>query len=262
MKAAVIAFTSNGCGIALKVREALSGDDVTVQCKTNHDSDGIEHINCSSSEWTRRRFSDSDAIIFVGATGIAVRLIAPYVKSKDTDPAVVCIDEHGKFTIALLSGHIGGCNRLAERIAAGIGSVPVITTATDLNGKFAVDVFATDNRLRITDLRKAQETSSRILSGKFIGFSSEFPVSGGLPDGLTETDSGEFGLRISCDSGESPFDTTFNLVPEDIVLGIGCRRNTDPEKMYRFITDLLNGDGIDPCRVGCVASIDLKSDEK
>lgn len=262
MKVSIIAFTANGCRTALRVAGALEGDDVSVQCKTTHDVDGIERIRCASADWTRDRFADSDAIVFVGATGIAVRLIAPYVKSKDVDPAVVCIDEHGKFTIALLSGHIGGCNKLANRIAAGIGSIPVVTTATDINGKFSVDVFATENRLRITDLHKAQIVSARVLADRFVGFSSEIPVEGSLPRGLTAAESGEFGIRISRDPSDHPFDSTFNLVPMDISVGVGCRRGTDPAMMREFVRSVLAEEGIAPERVGSVSSVDLKSDER
>ena len=262
MRISIIAFTANGCRTALRVAEALDGEDVSVQCKTTHDVDGVDRIRCTSDQWTRERFADSDAIVFVGATGIAVRLIAPYVKSKDVDPAVVCIDEHGRFTIALLSGHIGGCNKLASRIAAGIGSTPVVTTATDINGKFSVDVFATENKLRITSLLEAQTTSSRVLADRFVGLSSEIPIEGDVPRGVTLADSGEFGIRISRDPTERPFDDTFNLVPMDISVGVGCRRGTDPARMSEFVRKVLAEEGIAPERVGSVSSVDLKSDER
>jgi cobalt-precorrin 5A hydrolase len=262
MRISIIAFTANGCRTALRIKEALEGDDVSVQCKTAHEVEGVERIKTTSDEWTRQRFEDSDALVFVGATGIAVRLIVPYVMSKDVDPAVVCVDEHGKFTIALLSGHIGGCNKLANRIAAGIGSTPVVTTATDINGKFSVDVFATENSLRITNLHKAQITSSKVLEDKFVGFSSELPVEGDLPRGLTLAESGDFGIRISRDPTEHPFDNTFNLVPMDISVGVGCKRGTDPAKMLAFVKKILEEDGIAPERVGSISSVDLKSDER
>ena len=76
------------------------------------------------SEWTKEAFLRDDALIFVGACGIAVRSIAPYVRDKFQDPAVVCVDEAGQFVIPLLSGHVGGANRLAEMVASGIGAVP------------------------------------------------------------------------------------------------------------------------------------------
>ncbi len=262
MRISIIAFTANGCRTAVRIAKALEGDDVTVQCKTTHEIEGVERIGCTSDEWTRQRFATEDAIVYVGATGIAVRLIAPYVKSKDVDPAVVCVDEHGRFTIALLSGHIGGSNRLANRIASGIGSVPVVTTATDINGKFSVDVFATENGLRITDLHQVQTASSRILADKFVGFSSAFPVEGDLPRGLTAADSGDFGIRISNDPGDRPFEETFSLVPMDISVGVGCKRGTDPTRMAEFVRSVLREEGIAPERVGSVSSVDLKSDER
>lgn len=262
MKISVIAFTSNGCRTAARIRDSLPEDEVSAWSKTSMDPLGIKEIGCSSGEWVAETFPAVDAIVFVGATGIAVRLIAPHVKSKDVDPAVVCVDEHGRFAIALLSGHIGGCNALTERIAARIGATPVVTTATDLNGKFAVDVFAVANRLRITDLHMVQECSTRVLGGRFVGFSSQYGFEGKIPRDLTKAESGEFGIRISDDPSEKPFDMTFNLVPMDVSVGVGCRRGTAPEKMLDFVLSTLKEDGIAPERVGTVSSIDLKSDEE
>ena len=91
---------------------------------------------------TAAQFAQSDALVFVGAVGIAVRAIAPHCRSKATDPAVVVLDECGRFAIPLLSGHLGGANDLARRLAKACGAVPVITTATDANGVFAVDEWA------------------------------------------------------------------------------------------------------------------------
>lgn len=261
MRINVVAFSTNGCRTAMKVKDALAGEDVRLFAKTSSDSLGLEKIPGPTSEWTGRSFEECDAIVYVGAVGIAVRYIAPYVKRKDTDPAVVCIDELGRWTIALLSGHIGGCNALVDRIATGIGSEPIITTATDLNGRFSVDTFATLNGLRIASLAKAKDASARILDGRFIGFRSEIPFDGKLPEGLTPCDSGEFGICISSDPDEKPFDSTLNLIPMDIVLGVGCKRDTDPEAMKEFIKKTLSDLGISPKRVGAVASIDLKKDE-
>ena len=120
MRIDVVAFSTNGCATAKRVWEALADEDVRLFSKTSSDSLGLEPVQGPVREWVGKSFSECDAIVFVGATGIAVRYIAPYVRSKDSDPAVVCIDEHGRWAIALLSGHIGGCNRLTERIADGM----------------------------------------------------------------------------------------------------------------------------------------------
>ena len=124
-------------------------------------------------------------IIFIGATGIAVRSIAPFVKDKLTDSPVIVIDELGQFVIPLLSGHVGGANALAQEISQAIGATPVITTATDINKVFAVDVFAEKNGLRLLDKSKIKTVSSKILKGETIIIKSEIdgvPFEGVQPD--------------------------------------------------------------------------------
>lgn len=261
MKIHAVAFSTNGCRTALRLKDALPEDEVTLFCKTTSDNLGIQRIEGTTKAWTGEAFKVCDAIVYIGAIGIAVRYIAPYIRSKDVDPAVVCMDEHAHYTVALLSGHIGGCNNLTERIASRMGSEPVITTATDINGKFSVDSFAVANDLRIMGLKIAKDVSARVLDGRFVGFTSDIPVSGEFPDGIVDADSGEFGVSISTDPSRMPFDTTMRLVPMDIVIGVGCRRDTDPGKLRDFILGILEGDGIAVERVRAVSSIDLKKDE-
>lgn len=117
-----------------------------------------------------------DAIIFVGATGIAVRAIAPFITGKAVDPAVLVIDEAGRYVISLLSGHLGGANALARTAAALIEAEPVITTATDAESAFAVDTFAKENGFLLTDLRKAKEVSAKVLRGEKLRIYSDIPM--------------------------------------------------------------------------------------
>ncbi|MDD7424175.1 MAG: cobalamin biosynthesis protein [Candidatus Methanomethylophilaceae archaeon] len=261
MRVAIVAFSTNGCRTALRVADLFDGDDVDIACKTGSDSLGVPKIEGATATWVAHRFDKVDVLVFVGAIGIAVRYIAPHVRSKDRDPAVICMDELAHFCIPLLSGHIGGANLIAERISESMGCVPVITTATDINGRFAVDVFATENRLFIDDLKVAKEVSARILRGDFIGFASRIPFEGTLPKGLTLADGGEFGICISDDPNDRPFDDTLVLIPRDIILGVGCRRDTDPKHMFDIVSGFLADNGISPERVGSVESIVLKQDE-
>ena len=151
----------------------------------------------SLSQWTGTMFREQSAIVFVGAAGIAVRAIAPFIKDKMTDPPVVVVDEGGCFSIPILSGHVGGANALAERISGCIGAVPVITTATDVNGLFAVDVFAAANGLALTDREAARQVSARLLDGGKVGFFHEFgDWSAGVPRGCC-TDPGEYNIWIT-----------------------------------------------------------------
>ena len=128
-------------------------------------------------------FAEKRAMIFVSATGIAVRAIAPWIRDKMTDPPVVTVDEGAQFVIPLLSGHVGGANELARHIADWLEAVPVITTATDVNGKFAVDLFASAYHMTIIDRKEAKNISAAVLEGKQIGVFSDLPIKK-LPDGF------------------------------------------------------------------------------
>ena len=181
------------------------------------------------SEWTKESFLRDDALIFVGACGIAVRSIAPYVRDKFQDPAVVCVDEAGQFVIPLLSGHVGGANRLAETVASGIGAVPVVTTATDVEKKFAVDVFAKDHGFVITDRKLAKEISADILAGEPVGVFSDFGFSAWkkIPEGLFENRICKRNLWVTVSGKEKkgiPSDRVLRLIPRCVALGIGCKR--------------------------------------
>ena len=154
-------------------------------------------------------------VVFVGATGIAVRGIAPLVKDKATDPAVLCVDESGRFMIPVLSGHLGGANEAAQALAPAVGAVPVVTTATDVRGAWAIDLWAKKHNWKIPDLTVAKEITAAVLSGKKV-----------------------------------------------LSLGIGCRRGTDSRRLSDFVRAVLTENELDVTLVGCVASIDMKKDER
>ena len=191
MNISVICFTARGADTAVRIfsyfekekgwncrcwirKKELSGKEKYLFSVVDEDL----------SEWTGSRFTDTDVLIFVGAAGIAVRAAAPHLRSKASDPAVLCVDEAARFVIPLLSGHIGGANERAVELAAALDAIPVVTTATDLNGKFAVDVFAVRNQLRIAELTMAKDVSAAILDKKKIGFICDGDVKGRLPDEL------------------------------------------------------------------------------
>lgn len=150
MNISIITFTDKGTELAEKLRLAFEHTRIpenysliTIEKRKKEDNHTKTSGNGQSlSEWTKEQFAAKNAIVFIGACGIAVRLIAPFVTDKLTDSPVVVLDEAGTFVIPLLSGHMGGANELAGEIAALIGAVPVITTATDVNQTFSVDVFA------------------------------------------------------------------------------------------------------------------------
>ena len=186
MKIRILSYTARGQETARRAADALkrAGHSVETYALPKFAKDGDEPLSVSAAEWAKDGFQTADALLFVCAAGIAVRAIAPWVKDKTTDPAVLVIDEAARFAIPLLSGHIGGANALARMLSEALGLTPVITTATDINDLFAVDVFASENHLRITDMGTAKAVSAALLSGTPVGFYSDLPVRGTLPRGL------------------------------------------------------------------------------
>lgn len=151
------AFTTAGRRLADRLRE-LFADDLIVERRENE----------PLSDWVRLAFERRADIVFVGAVGIAVRSIAPFAVDKTTDPGVVVVDEQARFVIPILSGHLGGANELAVRVAKFLRATPVVTTATDVNALFAVDVFAKKNRFHIEDRSGIQKISAKLLRGEKI----------------------------------------------------------------------------------------------
>lgn len=193
---ALISFTGRGQALAETLARALDGQ--AVRCNREQSLDG----------WTREHFQTGNALVFVGAAGIAVRAVAPYVKSKTTDPAVVVVDETGQFAVPILSGHLGGANELAQKVAALCGAVPVITTATDLSGVFAVDQWAKRQSCAILNPEGIKTVSGALLAGGRMELCSPWPVAGEPPEGVS--------LR---------------LMPKIAVLGVGCKKDTPEEAL-------------------------------
>lgn len=227
--------------------------------------DFAKPVDESIREWTGRRFRDSDAIVFIGACGIAVRSIAPFVKSKKQDPAVVVVDEQGEFSISLLSGHIGGANDLAQEVAEIVHGQAVVTTATDINKKFAVDIFAKKNGCYISDMDLAKEVSAALLAGKEVGFASDFPWLGEIPEGLTLCEEGkekpETGIYVTSSYMEHPFVHTLYLIPRVITTGMGCKKDTPKATVERVVRRACDELLIPSVAMEQVASIDLKKEE-
>lgn len=257
-KIAIVAFTENGKKIQDDIKKGFSDCEFITYEKP-------ERLR----SFTDRAWKESGAIIFVSATGIAVRMIAPLVKAKDKDPAVVVIDDGAKHVISLLSGHLGGANALTEKIAELLGSDPVITTSTDVNDKFAVDVWTEENGLYIINKIMIKFISSAILRGEKPGFVSELQVEGKIDKDLMQINTGEkkeslpeTGIVVSVDQEKKPFKKTLNAVPKIITLGLGCRKNKDPDEFEESVLKILREQKISIKAVRKMASIDLKKDEE
>ena len=255
----IIAFTKAGCALAKKLAEGLGLGSGSV-CGPARFADelGIDAYG-SLDAWTQAHFTTDDALIFVGASGIAVRAIAPHVRDKFSDPAVVSVDEAGRFVVPLLSGHVGGANELAREVAAITGGQAAVSTATDVNGLFAVDEWAARHGFAILERSIAKEISAALLDGRPVGFKSDFELDE-KPSGVTEG-AADIGFVVSLDDSAMPFPRTLHLVPRVATVGVGCRKGTDPSALEQAVADALAEANVSAKAVTAIASIDVKKDE-
>lgn len=260
MKIAVFAYSRQGCKTARRVMECFGGHELACYTMARFEEPGFGAICRPSKSFYGPIFEGVDAMVFVGSVGIAVREIAAHVRDKATDPAVVSIDELGKFVIPILSGHIGGANDLALALANELGAIPVITTATDINKRFSVDAWAARNGCVIDNLSRAKAVSAAILE-RDVPLKSDYPITGQLPGGVTLTDSGAVGILISAYQ-EEPFEKTLRLIPPVLHLGLGCRKGTPKETIRDAVNAVLKEHNLDRCAMKCAASIDLKQEEQ
>lgn len=205
-------------------------------------------------------FKESDALVFIGAAGIAVRTIAPHIVSKVSDPAVIVMDDRGRFVISLLSGHIGGANDIAREIAEFMGAQAVVTTATDGAGRFSCDAWAASHGCAISSMKTAKDVSAAILT-RDIPVSSEYGLPEQLPAGLISSAEGDLGIYIGI-RREEPYKSTLRLIPRIVTLGIGCRRSVSADEIMSAVKTVLEEKGIDLRSVCRIASIDVKKDEQ
>lgn len=257
MSTNIFAYSNKGCELAKKVKIIFPEAD----CYTTEKLAPLYGFNAEKSVCKKSGdlFQSSKAMIFIGACGIAVRAIAPYIKNKTVDPAVIVIDDCGNHVISLLSGHIGGANELTLLIAKEIGANPVITTATDVNGRFSVDSWAVKNSLLISSMNAAKDISAQILI-EDIPFRSDISVLGDMPNGLVKGEDGKIGIYLSYKT-EAPFDNTLRLIPKNLHIGLGCRRGTPIESIDELYRCVLDEHKIDIRAVKSISSIDLKEDE-
>ena len=293
---AIAGFTANGCVLAQKIANELEGARAWAPHRIAEEA-GLPGFD-SVGAWAGEAFAQGcDGIVFVGACGIAVRAVAPYVASKMHDPAVVCVDEAGKWAISLLGGHVGGANDLARRIARIVGATPVVTTATDVRDVFAIDEWAARCGLIIANPQLIKRVSGTLLEGGHVGVhvGRQVSVAGELPAGFVReecagdtdsagdtNDAGD--IRKPClagatlDSadavralhthvhigpelpGESDPDT-LHLITRNAVVGVGCRRGCEPAILQDSVETALAGLGLAPEAVSTLATIDLKAAE-
>ncbi|MEE8358216.1 MAG: precorrin-3B C(17)-methyltransferase [Candidatus Hydrothermarchaeales archaeon] len=270
MRVAILAVTKNGVETGKKIADILE-EETTLYVNKKFSTKGVETIDGSLADFMGELFQTFDALVFVMAVGIVVRSISGYVKDKRTDPAVVVVDEMGKQSISLLSGHLGGANDLANLIAKKIGAKAVVTTATDIQGKPSVEDLAKVLRLEIKDFEKAKAINAAIVNGEKVGIFSDFRLPFDLKDNLHFYNFSEINAKRKefdalviitnkkVDKVDAPH---IILRPKNLLIGIGSKKGISKNDVLDAIHYTLNHAGLSVESVKLLATADFKSKEE
>lgn len=264
-KIAVWALTTNGKALAARLRTGFP----MAACfypERLHDRDEQSSCFHRLTDEVARRFKCYDGHVFIMAAGIVVRSIAPLLHHKAEDPAVVVVDDKGQYVISLLSGHIGGANRLARAVAAAIGGTAVITTATDVNNRPAVDIIALERGLKIENPGAIKAVNMALLTGERFRLHDPYGL---ISDALTQNtaaastaawDRQAPGVYVDDVCSTLP-DSVLVLRPASLCAGIGCNRDTPAEELANLLRRACDTHRLAPASLAVIASIDLKMDE-
>ena len=260
MKIAILSVSEKGKNLGLKLKELLDEDSCVIKVS-------LFHKNIKKN--IKIAFFEYDAVIAIMASGILIRSISPLIESKVTDPAILNIDDNGKFVISALSGHLGGANKLTHKIADLIDAVPVITTSTDVNQKLGIDVIARDLYLSIDDTSEILAFNKAVLDGEKITFTvnpnrNHDYLMEYLNNNTLEIN---VSVRFSCDVGHDEIHAEFDshkivLIEKNVVVGIGCRRGKSCKDIYQGFKKSIRDLNIHKSRINCLASAEIKKDEK
>ena len=258
MRTAIYCVSKNGYETCLKVKENVynnlhiyvSGRVANLLNLENENNENLIVINERVPILLEKTFNKYDLHIFVAATGAVVRIIEGKFKSKDTDPAVITIDDHANFVISLLSGHLGGANEECKKIANGIGAIPVITTASDVGGKIAVDTLSQKIKAKLNDLDGAKRVTSLIVNGENVSLH--------LPKNIVNHDENSAGAIIV--SNRKNIEIS-KIIPQNIFIGIGCKRGVSKEHIIEKLKYAMDKQNLELSAIKMAASAWVKSDE-
>jgi len=259
MKVAIISVSKKGYELSIKLKKLLDSDSTIIKCDVYH-KDVKNTFNLL--------FYEYDSIIAIMASGILIRSISHLIKSKTTDPAILNVDDNGNFVISMLSGHLGGANKLTLKIADLIDATAVITTSTDVNKKLGIDVLAKDLYLSIDNTKEILHFNKSILDGKKVSFTVNANAKNDylydyLNNNTLEMDvSIYFSSRIKNGEIEAECDNhKIILKPRKIVFGIGCRRGKTCNEINEAVNNVLNELNIHKSRINMLSSAEIKKDE-
>lgn len=257
MNFVVISFTKNGDKIAEIIKENIN---CIIFKRLKVKEIGMNNV-------VEKYFKKGNCLIFISSTGIAVRAIASFIKSKDIDPAVLVVDSTGRFVISLLSGHLGGANDATLKIASYIKAQPIITTATDNMGIIAPDIIAKKNGYIIDDLKKAKEIASMIVNFDKVFYAEDYVEVQKrdikIPLGYIDNIENASGVLVVTNKEKVDFNIPFlKLINKNIILGIGCKRGISSEFMREKVLEVLCKYNIDKRAIKTITTVEVKKDEE
>ena len=270
-KVSVLAITKNGINIAAKLKEIFPDWNVYAPSKFSNDKEIIWYSE-PTSEKIIELFKNNKALICLFSLGAVIRLIAPHLKDKKNDPAVIVIDDKTNFVISVLSGHLGGANELTQTIAEKLNAIPVITTAADVNKTIAVDLLGRDLGWKIDDDSTVTKISAHMVNEEKIGvyqdagkinWFKELPKNVKIYDSLDDLEKSDSkGNLIISDKIMNDNFLIDSVIyrPPSLVIGIGLHWETSKEKIKNGIDICLTKFNLSPKSIAKLVSIKKPSD--
>lgn len=266
---AIITLTKGGMELGLKLLKEYDDSVLFINKRFDIQGDRINKIERGIRELTKEIFREYKCLVFIMATGIVVRSIAPHLQNKASDPAVIVLDEHGKNVISLLSGHLGRANEITVDISKRLKSNPVITTASDVKDSIAVDTLAMELNLNIESLEKATKVTAHIVNGEKVGIICKNKLNIKLPNNIIVLRNNEninglkgiINITNEKETNNEEIDTVV-LRPRNLIIGIGCRKGKTKEEILKAIKASLDKVNRSESSIKHLATIDVKKEEK
>ena len=262
-RTAVYALTAHGAALAEALADSLCADLYVLGRYAGPRAISFDSLTALVREDTFARYPEH---VFVAAAGIAVRIIAPLIVSKTSDPAVVVLDQAGRYAVSLLSGHLGGGNDLAARCAAITGGRPVITTATDVEGVPSVDVLARDRGLRLANAEAIKGVNAALLDGRAVQLHDPEGWLGVAYDPAFQAvaadvwEQGAPGVWVSW-KYDCPDPAALRLYPPVLHLGVGCRKNVPGQEILEHVIRVFQENDLALESVVDLGSAEIKRNE-
>ncbi|MEJ7641660.1 MAG: cobalamin biosynthesis protein [Candidatus Nitrosocosmicus sp.] len=268
---AIVAITKNGIDIAKKLKEAFDSADIYVPIKFTNPNLHVTYFSESVNEKIGYLFTNYNSLVLIFSLGAVIRLISPYLKDKKTDPAVVVIDDSAKFVISTLSGHLGGANELTGRISDFLKSMPVITTAADVNNTIAVDLVGSKFKWVIDNYENVTKVSAMMVNNENIGVfqdagekdwlgSRELPKNVGIVNEINDLLSDYYKASLIITdkliSNQLLLNKSVIYRPKTLVVGIGLHWGTTKETIDNGVISVLNDNQLSFKSIKLITSLD------